>query len=124
MCVHAIDACHPHVEKACHGVIDTYEVATQDKNVLGRVDLRAAMDKLVPPIKYKQADTIEVLCQKIVEGMHTRKVTVSSEGETSKEDHDSGGGGAKRAAHHDDPAASGTRTRVRTRAGAVGLPPV
>ena len=88
-------------------------MATQDKKVLGRADLRAAMDKLVPPIKYKQADTIEVLCQKIVEGMHTRKVTVSSEGETSKEDHDSGGGGAKRAAHHDDPAASGSQKRSK-----------
>ena len=75
-------------------------------------DLRTAMDKLAPPIKYNQADTIEVFCQKIGEGMRAREAAPSSEGERSKQDCDSEGGGAKRVAHEEH-ADSGSQKRSK-----------
>ena len=54
----------------------------QAKTILGRAELRAAMDNLEPPIKYKKADTLNVLRTKIVESMRVRGVAGSSRRES------------------------------------------
>jgi hypothetical protein len=54
-----------YLTRVCDGEI-------QKKSVLGRAELRTAMNNLEPPIKYKQADTLDVLSNKIIESMREK----------------------------------------------------
>jgi len=57
----------------------------QAKTILGRAELRAAIDNLEPPIKYTKADTVHILCMKTIESMHVREVAASSKRESFQE---------------------------------------
>jgi len=54
----------------------------QENAILRSVELRAAMDKLEPPIKYSRVDTLSVLRTKIVDSMRVRELAASSRQES------------------------------------------
>jgi len=73
--------------------VDVLNVQENKVKVLTRTNLRAAMDKLVPNIAYKQRDKVKELCTKIVEAMRTRQVVDIKKRKRESEIGGGGGGG-------------------------------